>query len=79
MKKREGDKKNLEEAICLADSMIEVIKIFSKDEVGCFYKYEAFYYTIKAYLYACTGNGSKMRQSIAEGKVLADSFEKTVL
>ena len=71
-----GQKKNLEESICLTDTMIDVIKKFSKDEIGCFSKYVAFYYVIKAYFCACIKDEYGMTKFISKGKKLAMEFDK---
>ncbi|WP_051199061.1 helix-turn-helix domain-containing protein [Butyrivibrio hungatei] len=71
-----GGKTNIGEAVCIADTMIKVIDFFAKDEVGCFYKYKAFYHAIKAYLCVCMGDFKGMKKSISEGKKLAACFDE---
>lgn len=71
-----GGKKNLDEAVCLADTMIEVIAKFAGSEPGCYEKYMACYHVLKAYLYGCSGNENEMKKSLSEGKKLAESYDK---
>ena len=71
-----GGKKNLDEAVCLADTMIEVIAKFAGSEPGCYEKYMACYHVLKAYLYGCSGDENEMKKSLSEGKKLAESYDK---
>ncbi|MBR6402523.1 MAG: helix-turn-helix transcriptional regulator [Eubacterium sp.] len=72
-----GSKKNIDSAIIIADTILEMMEKFSKDEIGYFSKIEAFYYAFKAYLYACLGDDVMMERFVSEGMKLAKKFDES--
>ena len=67
---------NIESALCIVDTILEIIRKFKKTEVGYFSKLEAFYYVLKAYLYACLGEEEKMIVNVTTGKNIAKAFDE---
>ena len=72
-----NQKKNLESAINLADTILKTVKMFVMDKVGYFSKMEAFYYILKAYLYAGLKDYSEMEKHVVKGKKLAVRFDES--
>lgn len=71
-----GKKKDIDEAICLAKTLIDVIGQYSKDEVGRFSKLQASCYALLAYLYERIGDEAEVKKYVRKGKKLAESFDE---
>ena len=71
------DKKvKYESALEIADTTLKTIKLYKKEEVGYFSKYEALLMILKAYLYAVLKDEEMMKKCIKTGKSLALEYDK---
>ena len=70
-----GSKRNIDSALVLADTLLNIIKQFSFDRVGYFTKIESTYFLLKAYLYACLNNDEEMRDNVDLSITKAESYD----
>ena len=71
-----GNKKNVDSALDLADSILVVTEKLSFDRVGYYTKMEAVYHMLKAYLYACLNDDEAMKKSVNISIEKAKSFDE---
>ena len=70
-----GSKKNINSALALADSILDLIDKFSCDYIGYYTKIEATFHILKAYLYACLNDDEEMKKSVRISIEKAKNFD----
>ena len=70
-----GSKKNIDAALDLADTLLNIIDSFSYERVGYYTKMESTYHLLKAYLYACLNNDVEMQKNVDLSISKAKSYD----
>lgn len=67
--------KDLDSALELADTMINILDMFKAVPIGYNSKLEAVFIILKAYIYSCLGDTKHMKKAVREGKTLAQKYD----